>query len=376
MPRILKSWLASLSSVATSRPPLTLDPLEGIKRKVYLIATLSGLPAILLVWLSTGPRGFVARVAFPLFILLYLACVSALWSRAVSIRTAERATFWAGVLFAFAHLSYVLYSSANLLDARTTITEVSYTTLTFLYVAAYLVFDSRTALRISLTLFGLELSAVLIKAISEPLNGLNSIEVSWLVRMHAFMGAVIALVYATSYLKDQLSLQRDLTEAMYLLAHTDHLTGVGNRRELLSELQKETGKSMRYGRPLSVVLFDLDHFKDVNDAHGHDHGDLVLREVVRAVKPALRATDRLGRWGGEEFIVLAPETDVREAGRLAERLRTKIADQISDFSPAVTASLGFAQYKAGDTPETLIKRADQALYKAKILGRNRAEAAD
>ncbi|MBA2534689.1 MAG: GGDEF domain-containing protein [Rubrobacter sp.] len=376
MPRILKSWLASLSSVATRRPPLTLDPLEGIKRKVYLIATLSGLPAILLVWLSTGPRGFVARVAFPLFILLYLACVSALWSRTVSIRTAERATFWAGVLFAFAQLSYVLYSSANLLDARTTITEVSYTTLTFLYVAAYLVFDSRTALRISLTLFGVELSAVLVKAFSEPLNGLNSTEVSWLVRMHAFMGAVIALVYATSYLKDQLSMQRDMTEAMHLLAHTDHLTGVANRRELLSELQKETEKSMRYGRPLSVVLFDLDHFKDVNDAHGHDHGELVLREVVRAVKPVLRAADRLGRWGGEEFIILAPEIDVREADRLAERLRAKIADRISDSSPTVTASLGFAEYETGDTPETLIKRADQALYKAKILGRNRAETVD
>ncbi len=372
----MKSWLASLSSVATRRPPLTLDPLEGIKRKVYLIATLSGLPAILLVWLSTGPRGFVARVAFPLFILLYLACVSALWSRTVSIRTAERATFWAGVLFAFAQLSYVLYSSANLLDARTTITEVSYTTLTFLYVAAYLVFDSRTALRISLTLFGVELSAVLVKAFSEPLNGLNSTEVSWLVRMHAFMGAVIALVYATSYLKDQLSMQRDMTEAMHLLAHTDHLTGVANRRELLSELQKETEKSMRYGRPLSVVLFDLDHFKDVNDAHGHDHGELVLREVVRAVKPVLRAADRLGRWGGEEFIILAPEIDVREADRLAERLRAKIADRISDSSPTVTASLGFAEYETGDTPETLIKRADQALYKAKILGRNRAETVD
>lgn len=78
MPRIFKSWLASLSSVVTRSPRPALDPLEGIKRKAYLIATLSGLPAILLVWLSTGPRGFVARVAFPLFILLYLACVSAL----------------------------------------------------------------------------------------------------------------------------------------------------------------------------------------------------------------------------------------------------------------------------------------------------------
>jgi diguanylate cyclase (GGDEF)-like protein len=90
----------------------------------------------------------------------------------------------------------------------------------------------------------------------------------------------------------------------------------------------------------------------------------------------LRTTDRLGRWGGEEFVVLAPETDLQEASRLAERLRVEIANHRSSSAPTVTASLGFAQYEAGDTPETLIKRADQALYKAKILGRNRAVPAD
>ena len=109
----------------------------------------------------------------------------------------------------------------------------------------------------------------------------------------------------------------------------------------------------------------------MNDTYGHDR---VLREVVRAVESVLRATDRLGRWGGEEFVVLAPETDLGEASLLAVRLRVEIA--IHRSGPVVTASLGFAQYGAGDTPETLIKRADQALYKAKILGRNRAVPAD
>lgn len=349
------------------------DPLEGIKRRVFLVATVSGLPALLLVWLSTGPEGFVARVAFPLFILFYLACVSALWSRAVPIRVAERATFWAGALFALVHLAFTLYSSDDLLGARTTITEVSYTTLTCLFVAAYLVFDSRTALRINLSLLGLALSAVLVKAFSEPLSALNPAEISWLVRMQAFMGAVIALAYASSYVKDQLSSQRSVAETMDRLARTDPLTGAANRRELYSELQKETAQSMRYRRPLSIILFDLDHFKDINDAHGHDHGDLVLREIVNAVEPVLRTTDRVGRWGGEEFMVLAPETDVHEAHRLAERLRVRIADLGSGFAPVVTASLGVAQYEDEDTPEMLIKRADQALYKAKILGRNRAE---
>ena len=87
----------------------------------------------------------------------------------------------------------------------------------------------------------------------------------WVLRMHAFMGAVIALIYTSSYLKDQLLRQREIAETMHLLAHTDQLTGVANRRELYSELQKETDKSERYKRALSIIFFDLDNFKSVND---------------------------------------------------------------------------------------------------------------
>jgi diguanylate cyclase len=373
---IIDRWRADLFTAVIRKPSVHTDPLERVKRRTYLIATLAGLPAVLLVWISMGPEGLVANLAFSLFVVFYLACVLAIWSRVVSIRLAERVMFLGVVLFALVHLSYVLYANGSLADSRTIITEVSYTTLTVLYVVAYLIFDNRTALRISLTLFGLELFAVLAKALSEIPAGPNPAELLWLLRMHAFMGAVIALIYASSYLKVQLFQQREMAEVMHRLAHTDPLTGVANRRELYSELRKETEESERYERPLSVIFFDLDHFKGVNDAYGHDCGDNVLCEVVRSVESVLRATDRLGRWGGEEFVVLAPETDLREASRLAERLRVEIASHRYRSAPTVTASLGFAEYEAGDTPETLIKRADQALYKAKILGRNRAVRAD
>jgi len=376
MPTIVDRLRADLSTGVIRKPSVNTDPLERVKRRTYLIATLAGLPAVLLVWISMGTEGLVANLAFLLFVLFYLACVLAIWSRVVSIRLAERVMFLGVVLFALAHLSYVLYANGSLADSRTIITEVTYTTMTVLYVVAYLIFDNRTALRISLTLFGLELFAVLAKALSEVPAGPDPEEILWLLRMHAFMGAVIALIYASSYLKVQLFKQREMAEVMHRLAHTDPLTGVANRRELYSELRKETDESERYERPLSIIFFDLDRFKAVNDTYGHDCGDNVLCEVVRSVESVLRATDRLGRWGGEEFVVLAPETDLREANRLAERLRVEIATHRYRSSPTVTASLGFAQYEAGDTPETLIKRADQALYKSKILGRNRAEHAD
>jgi diguanylate cyclase (GGDEF)-like protein len=375
-PRMLTTverWRAKLSKVFARGSSVNTDPLEGIKRKTYLIATLAGLPALVLVWISMGPEGLIGHMIFSLFILFYLACILALWSRVVSIRLAERVMFLGVGLFLFVHLSYVLYANASLADARTTITEVSYTTLTVLYVVAYLIFDSRTALRISLTMFGLELFAVLVKAISEAPDGPNTGAVLWALRMHAFMGAVIALIYASSYLKDQLLSQREMAEAMHRLAHTDQLTGVANRRELYSGLQKEIKKSERYGRPLSIIFFDLDNFKSVNDTYGHDCGDRVLRDVVRITERVLRTTDRLGRWGGEEFVVLAPETNLQEASRMAERLRVEIATHRNGSAPTVTASFGFAEIEAGDTPEALIKLADQGLYKAKFLGRNRAE---
>ena len=275
--------------------------------------------------------------------------------------------------FALAQLAYALYASDDLADARTAITEIPYATLTVLYVAAHLVFDSRTAFRLSLALYAASFALVFVGILPEISGGLSVEEVSWLVRMHAFMGAVIALSYASSYGKDQLSQQRAVAETMHRLAHTDQLTGTANRRQLYSELQKETEEAKRYGRPLSVILFDLDHFKGINDSFGHNRGDAVLREVVRAIEPLLRKTDHFGRWGGEEFILVAPETDLRQSSQLAERLRKGIADHKSDSAPDVTASFGLAQYEANESPESLIKRADEALYRAKTLGRNRVE---
>jgi hypothetical protein len=113
---------ALLSTVVARGFSVRTDPLDGVKRRAYLIATLSGLPAVLLVWISVGPDGFVANTIFSLFVLFYLACVLALWSRGVSIRLAERTMFLGVVLSTFVHLSYVLFANVSLADARTTIT--------------------------------------------------------------------------------------------------------------------------------------------------------------------------------------------------------------------------------------------------------------
>jgi two-component system cell cycle response regulator len=152
----------------------------------------------------------------------------------------------------------------------------------------------------------------------------------------------------------------------------DALTGLLNRRAILSQLGGTISGARRHGHPLSVAMIDLDDFKAVNDVHGHAAGDAVLIAAVRAMRAHLRAEDQLGRLGGEEFLVVLPETDERAATRVAEKLREEVA--AAPGPVPVTCSAGVATW-AGETPEQLLRRADEALYAAKHAGRDRVIAA-
>ena len=164
------------------------------------------------------------------------------------------------------------------------------------------------------------------------------------------------------------------------LANTDSLTGALTRRGLEQRLQAELERSHRYGRKLSLLAIDLDHFKQVNDRFGHAAGDLMLRAVVQACRETLRITDVIGRFGGEEFIVLLPETAAAEAAIVAERLRETIAGLRVPYGAdrlAVTASFGLTTLLNSDRAALEpLARADAALYAAKALGRNRVVEAE
>ena len=158
------------------------------------------------------------------------------------------------------------------------------------------------------------------------------------------------------------------------LASTDPLTGLYNRRAILERSELCLHLARRYGAPYSLIMFDIDHFKAINDQHGHDVGDRVLLAMTDRVQQALRETDTLARWGGEEFLVLAPQSEGEETCRLAERLRELVAQsEIDPVAGRVTASFGVASVKDGDSLEAVVKRADQCLYAAKRNGRNRVE---
>jgi diguanylate cyclase (GGDEF)-like protein/hemerythrin-like metal-binding protein len=158
-----------------------------------------------------------------------------------------------------------------------------------------------------------------------------------------------------------------------LLAGTDKLTGAWNRRWLDEAVPSEMDRMARYDHPLSLLIMDVDFFKTINDRHGHDAGDQVLVELALQIRSALRTSDSLARWGGEEFVVLCPNTTLTTASVLAGRLREKIAK--ADFPEAghLTVSIGVAEFLPGETWEQCFQRADAKLFQAKAGGRNQIQ---
>lgn len=158
------------------------------------------------------------------------------------------------------------------------------------------------------------------------------------------------------------------------LSITDRLTGLYNRRKLDEVMETEIHRAKRFKHLIGVIIVDVDHFKSVNDTHGHQAGDQVLIELAGILKEHTRETDTVGRWGGEEFLIICPETDLEGTAKLAELLRKKIKDYEFSVVKSKTASFGVTTYRSEDTIHAMINRADEALYLAKENGRNRVVA--
>ena len=221
--------------------------------------------------------------------------------------------------------------------------------------------------------------------LAEVVVGANSsvVERTILFQLYAANGLQLFLLYIFGLL---VQLQTQQAARLARDANTDALTALPNRRLLQARLEAEFERATRYQRTFSVVLLDIDYFKAINDAFGHGVGDEILREVGQLLQAQARALDTAGRWGGEEFLLLLPELPLGSAGRVAERLRTRIGEHTfaaafvppaSPFDPAaspgvpLTVSLGVAEFRTGETLAELLARADRALYDAKTQGRNR-----
>ncbi|HEX8029348.1 MAG TPA: GGDEF domain-containing protein [Vicinamibacterales bacterium] len=231
----------------------------------------------------------------------------------------------------------------------------------------YVAIDSKDLLRTNLAALSSLLVASLLISI-DPFDVLGTVVFASLaVLVSTLLGRVLEASYRRAFTLE-LESRRD--------ARTDALTGLDNRRAMQERGPLELKRARRSGAPVSVILCDLDHFKSINDRYGHETGDSALTAAAKVLRGALRETDGLGRWGGEEFMAILPATDARGAAEVAERMRADIAaTNFTRISGGATISLGVATiarvHELGGAWDNLVKEADQHLYRAKSEGRNR-----
>ena len=360
-----------------------LDSSTRFRRLITLLLLLLGGVAALLAWYTTFQvaRGVVWLdfVLLPLGVVCFLALVLMRLGR-LSQRNAELIPVGALALYQLGALTEFAFK--GLMYAQ----GFSGTAMWFplFYPLVFLLMPYRRALVASSLYFGFAL-VVLLSSLPLALSGgwVKTAAVNSVVQF--YLTNIMYLLLLALYARYRQSFYR-----MQLLAGTDSLTTLPNRRQIEPMLEAEIKRLKQLSsRPIttvpsstdsaapaavcSVLMLDLDHFKSVNDSHGHAIGDQVLREVALRLNHNLRPGEMVARWGGEEFVVVSPSSGKVQAEQLAERLRVAVQRETLAGRVSVTVSIGVAVYRPGDTASRLLERADTALYRAKKGGRNRVE---
>jgi diguanylate cyclase (GGDEF)-like protein len=185
--------------------------------------------------------------------------------------------------------------------------------------------------------------------------------------------SVMSFLYAFLYASTEMELI-NMNEYLRGIADVDELTKLPNRRRMQDILYQEISRFRRTEHPFCIAMVDIDHFKSVNDTYGHECGDLIILKVAEKIKNILRAQDVCARWGGEEYLILLPETNLVPGEKIAERLRIAIQEMTVDYEKqkiAVTASFGIQEFRKKDNLMDCLREADKKLYRAKADGRNR-----
>jgi len=344
--------------------PDPFDPLEGTRIRATLRVLPLGALLALVMWLVmmlSHQSSLVARyVLLPLALVLALLPI-ALWRRWLNLNVV-----WMVALSAIGLLTLLELLDQTLLRPQS---QAGLGTAALWYPLPYLLAFSllnyRKAYRLVLVYFlagfGIVFSGFFVHRGGSP----ESVSLGARIQFMLVNLFTIALFWLIASLRRRF-------DAQYQRSTTDPLTGLNNRRSLEPVLEREMLRAQRYGTPLSLMLVDIDYFKSLNDTHGRVIGDAVLREVASRLSATLRKNDAIARWNGEEFLILAPETDLERAATLAERLLEEVRGALV-VGQALTLSVGISSYQAGDSQEELLARADSALYRAKNRGRNRAE---
>ncbi len=349
------------------KPPRTTS-IDAIKRIVYLAGLPIGASVSTLVWFLEREGDVlhvVDRIGLPILAIEFALLALLIWRRSIRLRLAELILFASFGGFMLISMSFTLFLPH---PPGVDVGDLAGAGYWFpvIYVMAFLMFGARLGRALALGLFAISLLLGLARIVTGDPEAVRN-ELLIISQIYTANGLLLLLISSVAAIT---RLQTEHALAMEHAANTDPLTGLENRRRLERLIEAEINRTSRYGKGFSVILFDLDHFKQVNDRFGHQVGDAVLCEIGKLLPFHIRQADTIGRWGGEEFLILTPEMIGEAAQQLAERLRSELERHGFPVVGRLTASFGVAEYHPGDTIETLFQRADDAMYQAKHNGRN------
>jgi diguanylate cyclase (GGDEF)-like protein len=343
----------------------------ALRRRVYLWS-LGVIAPVLPIFGWLGRDEALATPVYAALTVVMTGTFLGLLSGRLAVDRAEVVVVAAVSIVVLTRLAVVaLIDPVPLTELRRLTVETIGPTMIAMVLVVYLAFEQVRARNWSVALWAVFSAILVVRVLDDPLAGSSPVAVAF-ARQSVTLAVIVGLAYALASIKSQLADARARSFELHDLANTDVLTGARNRRGVEANLRHQLARLERYGGELSIALLDLDRFKQRNDHHGHAAGDEALVAIVAGLSAELRATDALGRWGGDELLVVAPETGAAEAARSAERWRALVADLgLAAGTGTITTSIGVATWRPGDSLDRLLTRADRAMYTAKGEGGDR-----
>ena len=347
-----------------------LERLEKRKRLAYMVALGCGVLIFLLSWFIRDPEDIFIQFLYPVFALVLAGLLLPVWRGNYPLQKLEAVIFTAVAAMVLGRLAWHFHFAGPVDEQLLMLAGGHYWAVGVLIVGGFVMLDHKKGFVAGILVIAVSLLTAASGMAGEVQRGeVSGQAIAYLLRIYLFLGLLLGLTAAATTLRDKFRDALARATSLQELASTDMLTGLANRRAGEEFLEKQAYAARRYGRKVSVIMADVDLFKQVNDTYGHARGDMVLVELARILRNSLRETDLLARWGGEEFLIIAPEISVKKAKELAERCRREVA-ATPVAGMEITMSFGVSEFKEQDSVDTVLSRTDTLLYNAKSSGRN------
>ena len=347
---------------------------EQAKRRVYITGLLLVSAVLLCAWLFRTPSDIYREVTAPVFILMLPALAIIIWRDWMPLVRMETLMLVTVSAMPLSRQLWLYHFAGAAGEEWLRLLGNTYWATSAVLVLIFTIGDRQRGLRTGTAVVLISvLIAIIGTATGLARNDLPAGVITYIVGSLLFLTLFLVLMSVATIMRDQWHTAISRAAVYSRWALTDKLTGLANRRAGMDLLARECATTSRHNRPLSIIMGDLDNFKQVNDTAGHAAGDAVLRGVADIFLSTIRQSDVVVRWGGEEFLIITVDTNLEEARTLAERCRGAIeTDSITGVR--MTMTFGIAQYRNGDTEESLLARADANLYTGKKSGANQVVA--